>query len=295
MKPLLLSLLISCAVTTACVYFVGLPYAGQQRMAEITTPESAKMSNTARQSATQLNKSTLNSASRHLDNANKVYLACGAFALLFTTLTLGASFFIYRFSNEKSATEQRISDEKDRGLETYKATVASQVADARREGIEAGKAAGNAILRAAQLEKEAANARLETEKIKQAVAWRSIPSEAASSLESALAASPGAVNIRYTEGDPEALVLAIQFARIFERAHWEVALGALKMIGAIFTGIDIPPHVGTDMETLQDAFRAAQIPFLSEPIPASGVLGNMGSTIPGAPTIVIGSKLRLLP
>jgi hypothetical protein len=39
-------------------------------------------------------------------------------------------------------------------LEEYKLTVESKVADAKKEGIEAGKTAGNALVRAAELEKE---------------------------------------------------------------------------------------------------------------------------------------------
>lgn len=41
-------------------------------------------------------------------------------------------------------------------LEAYKLTVDGKVADAKKEGIEAGKTAGDALLRAAELEKQAA-------------------------------------------------------------------------------------------------------------------------------------------
>lgn len=50
------------------------------------------------------------------------------------------------------------------------------------------------------LEKEAADAQLETERLKQVVAWRSIPPGNASELGKVLVAKPGSVNLRYTDG-----------------------------------------------------------------------------------------------
>ena len=85
----------------------------------------------------------------------------------------------------------------------YKLTVEGQVADAKKEGIEAGKTAGNALVRAAELEKEAANARLETEKIKAVVTWRMISALYTAELERVLAAKPGSVHLRWQDGDPE--------------------------------------------------------------------------------------------
>ena len=72
-------------------------------------------------------------------------------------------------------------------FDKYKLTVEGQVADAKKEGIEAGKLAGNAVLKAAELEKEAATARLQTEQIKAVVAWRTLPPASAAELEKALA------------------------------------------------------------------------------------------------------------
>jgi hypothetical protein len=51
--------------------------------------------------------------------------------------------------------QRRETAEAKRELEEYKLTVEAKVADAKTEGIEAGKAAGNALLRAATLEKQA--------------------------------------------------------------------------------------------------------------------------------------------
>jgi hypothetical protein len=175
-------------------------------------------------------------------------------------------------------------------FEQYKLGVAVQVADAKKEGIEAGKTAGNALLRAAELEKEAAAARLETEKVKEVVAWRVLPLESASVLEKVLAAKPGSVNLRYTEGDPEALYFAIQISQILSQAHWRVAPGALKFSSGIVFGITLPDANDVDAETLRKAFSTAKIPYSTDPFPPGGMLGLAISTITGAPTLMVGSR-----
>lgn len=174
-------------------------------------------------------------------------------------------------------------------LERYQAEAEVKIEEARKEGIEAGKAAGDALVRAAQLEKDAANARLETEKIKGVVAWRSVPLKNSAELEKVLAAKPGSVNLRYTDGDPEALFLAIQISQILGNAHWQVAPGAVKPSNAIVFGIALPDAAGNDAQTLRAAFSAATIPFSTEQLPVPGVSFSV-STIPGAPTLMIGSR-----
>lgn len=185
---------------------------------------------------------------------------------------------------------QKLSGEQTKlEFERYKLGVAAQVADAKREGIQAGEKAGNAMLRAAELEKEAANAQLETEKIKAVVAWRTIPSTNSSDLEKALAVKPGAVNLRYTDGDPEALFLAIQFSQILAKANWNVAPGAIKPANAIVFGISLPDATGIDAQTLREAFSAAKVEFSPNPVPPG--LGFSSITIPGAPMLMIGSRV----
>lgn len=58
--------------------------------------------------------------------------------------------------------QRRETGEANHQLEEYKLTVESKVAEAKSEGIEAGKAAGNALLRAAELEKQAGQLRKDT-------------------------------------------------------------------------------------------------------------------------------------
>jgi len=179
-------------------------------------------------------------------------------------------------------------------FDLYKLGVAAQVADAKKQGIEAGKTAGDALVRAAELEKEAASARLETEKIKRVVAWRVISPPIASALETALAAHPGSVNLRYMDGDPEALFLAIQISQILKKAHWHVAPGATKPANTIVFGILLPDAAGLDAQTLRGAFSAANVSFSTDSLPPGGTEFSV-TTIAGAPTLIIGSRRPALP
>lgn len=213
-----------------------------------------------------------------------VFLGIGAFAAIIVGIS---TYTVIRLQKAEA------KDAND-AFELYKLGVAAQVADAKKEGIEAGKTAGDAMVRAAELEKEAANARLETEKIKKVVAWRIIPPEDTSKLEQVLTAKPGSVNLRYTDGDPEALFLAIQISRILTKANWKIAPGAVKPPNAIVFGIDLPDANSVDAQTLREAFSAAKIPFSINALPVGGS-GFSISTIAGAPILMVGSKLPALP
>jgi hypothetical protein len=125
---------------------------------------------------------------------------------------------------------------------------------------EADQRIADAHERASALEKEAADARLETERLKQVVAWRFISPETASKLKEILAAKPGNVNLRYIDGDPEALFLAIQFSKILTDSNWQVAPGSRK-VNAIIFGIILPDPSSHEMKVLRDAFSAAKIVF----------------------------------
>ncbi len=220
------------------------------------------------------------------ENAMVVFLiAAGLFALL----AGAATWAVVRLQRIELAASQR-------ELDRYKTEAGLKIEEARREGIEADKTAGNAMLRAAELEKEAASARLETEKLKAAVTWRTISSQTAAKLERSLAAHPGSVNLRYTDGDPEALFLAIQFSKILSNAHWRVAPGASKPGNAILFGIILPDGNGADAEALRNAFTEAEIPFSPNPLPQTGLqLEFAVTTIPGAPMLMVGSRIPAIP
>jgi hypothetical protein len=218
------------------------------------------------------------------NNLVVVFLAIGAIAAVFVGISTYAVVRLQR-AEAKDAND---------AFELYKLGVAAQVADAKKEGIEAGKAAGDALVRAAELENEAANARLETEKIKKVVAWRVLPPEEGSKLEQVLSTKPGSVDLRYTDGDPEALFLAIQISQILTKAKWQIAPGAVKLSNAIVFGINLPDANGIDAQTLRGAFSTAKIPFSTNALPSAGISFSI-STIAGAPTLMVGSKSPTLP
>lgn len=187
------------------------------------------------------------------------------------------------------------AEEAKNALALYKTQAATEIAgaakaasDAAAAAYNAGAQAGEANLKAAELEKQAASAKLETERLKQVLQWRSISEPAGTALKAALINSPGAVNLRWMDGDPEALYLAIQISKILSEAKWQVAPGALKPANSIFFGIGISSD-GEDGPKLKSAFNSAQIPFSTDAVSTAGVSFNI-STIPGAPMLMIGSK-----
>ena len=212
------------------------------------------------------------------------FLALGAFA----AAVVGVATYV-AFQLQKQ--EARAANE---ALERYKIGVAAQVEEAKKEGVEAGKTAGNAIVRAATLEKEAENARLETERLKAQLSWRTLSTETAEKLGTELSKHMGKVNLRYTDGDPEALFLAIQLSRVLGKAQWAIAPGSIKLANAISFGISLPDADSDDAKWLRDAFSAANIPFSTQPLPPMAA-GFSISTIDGAPTLMVGSKSSPLP
>ena len=83
-----------------------------------------------------------------LDAWNNVMVSSLGVAAIAAVVVVVSTFAVVRLTKQEAEDAQR-------DLEAYKLTVEGKVADAKREGIEAGKAAGDALLRAASLEKQA--------------------------------------------------------------------------------------------------------------------------------------------
>lgn len=204
------------------------------------------------------------SLDRWFSIANAVYLGGVVIAAV-------ASLAIYQISQEISARDA-----------VEKQTARDQVEIAKAESAKANE-------RAARLENEAAAARLEQERLKAALAWRTLSKEASETLLALLSESPGSVNLRYTDGDPEALFLAIQLSNLLVQAKWRIAAGSLKFENALAFAIYIYGDDSTDTKNLREAFSRASIPFTTEAPPPIGVAFSV-STIEGAPILLIGSK-----
>jgi hypothetical protein len=145
-----------------------------------------------------------------------------------------------------------------------------------------------ANVRAAELEKEAAEARLEQERLKARLAWRTLSPDVVARLTSFLLAHPSKVNIEFAASDTEAQYLAIQLANIFSDAKWEVGFLQVTYAGTILFGILVPdsPYEGTAL--IRQALTAAQIEFATNALPTNSM--GYGGRVPDGGTLAIGSK-----
>lgn len=212
--------------------------------------------------------------------SNYVYLIAGTIAVLATAITVVASLVMWR-------TSMRIADQKDREFAEFKTASNTAVSAA-------NKAAATANERAAELSKDAEDARLQQEKLKAQLAWRVLSPEQINTLGRALSDTPGSVNLRYSDGDPEALYFAIQFSSALNKAGWQIAAGTEKFSNALVIGIAQPGPVTSNAQRLRKALSIASIPFTTSDLPPQGVSFDT-SVIPDAPTLMIGSRLPKFP
>jgi cell division protein FtsL len=174
---------------------------------------------------------------------------------------------------QQTATNQRHDDEMARlHLETAQITKEAETARA---------AIANANAQAAQ-------ARLEQERLKAELAWRTLSPQVVAQLEQILSKHPGKINVQHVANDTEALYLAIQLANIFGKAKWEVQMLSVTMGGALVFGLWSPNAPSSDTAIVRDALRAVNIGFSTDTLPPQGMA--FGGTIPDAPILFVGSK-----
>ena len=90
---------------------------------------------------------------------------------------------------------------------------------------------------AAKAIKETAEARLEQERIKALVAWRTIDPEIAERVSSALRGDPGSVFLELVSNDPECTYLAFQIRNLFENAGWRIRVKSTQFSGSVIWGV----------------------------------------------------------
>ncbi len=106
-------------------------------------------------------------------------------------------------------------------LDRYKLTVEGQVADAKKEGIEAGKTAGNAMVRAASLEKQAQELRAANLELEARIRPRRISGEKSTEMSAILSQIPGIpIAIVSRIFDPEGKDFADDLDIVFKNAKW---------------------------------------------------------------------------
>lgn len=165
--------------------------------------------------------------------------------IIAAAMTVLATIVVVRMSNIKEVHLR---------ADITEAVVRAEEATAQAEQAKAASADAN--MRAAQLEKEAETAKLETEQIKQTLAWRAISEEGAAILKNELSNKPGSVNLRYVDGDPETLYFAIQISEIMRDSGWIVEATGVKASNYLAFGIFLPDSGSEHTQTLRDAFAS---------------------------------------
>lgn len=126
--------------------------------------------------------------------------------------------------------------------------------------------------------RDAALARLETEKLKSTLQWRILDTETKARLRTALQASSNKhIHIALVFGDPESIWLGQQFAAEFASAGWSLTAQAVPLTDTIATGISIPrePHEYND--ELRGIFSSVGIPVGDYNTPVPGI--SMGAGV----------------
>ena len=186
--------------------------------------------------------------------------------LLFSLVAVAVASVFVVVLTRKQASEVK------REYETYKLTVDAKVAEAKAEGIKAGEAAGDALVRAAALEKEAASltkeaevAKLETEHLKAQVAWRRLSPDQQKLIVDDLSGKTLAIHFDYSQNDPEAMqfsedvLKAIRDAGVVAYTHPLVAPPAPP--GVIIFGTENDPA----FQGLKSALEHANVQFKLAP------------------------------
>ncbi|HEV2098675.1 MAG TPA: hypothetical protein VGR45_07075 [Stellaceae bacterium] len=214
--------------------------------------------------------------------ANIVALAGG--------ILTGAALFVSAWVSSNIAdvvqqeADQRISEARTKGDE------------ARADAAKANLRASEAAERAAALEKEAAETRLQYEKLKAAVAWRIIEPDNIKRLVNRLLARPSVVRIEYLQGDPEAQRLAAQLLEAFRDAKWNPQIMARVYLGApsgvwVLPNATLSDSTRLSVSTVQDAFASIGLGFESQGGPAAELVP--GETWgPSSPPVkvIVGAK-----
>jgi hypothetical protein len=188
-----------------------------------------------------------------LDNWNNLLVVSLSITGIAASIVAAATWVTISLS--KSEAEQAKQE-----LESYKITVEGKVADAKREGIQAGKMAGDAILRAAELEKQAAELKAANLALEAKIQPRRLSSDKAEAIANILSSIPPlAITIVSRMTDIEGKDFADDLALAFNKAKWntsriEMWTGAEKGVFiAVTEGTQVPTSVGGALAAALDA------------------------------------------
>jgi hypothetical protein len=114
--------------------------------------------------------------------------------------------------------------------------------------------------RAARLEREAATAKLEQERLKQQVAWRRLTKPEHDKIVDALRGPPLNITLAYKTGDPEARDYATDIYHALVNAGMTVQWSPEIDTGGPLFGVIVWPMANGEEARLKAAFAAAGIP-----------------------------------
>jgi hypothetical protein len=118
--------------------------------------------------------------------------------------------------------------------------------------------------RAAKAELATAEAKLETERLKKEVAWRTLDPDTAGRLVAELSRRPSRVILVFISADPEATAYCAQFVDVFRRAGWKYEVVGRTFHGppiGIFVahGVSWSAAIQVEIDSLRDALIRAGI------------------------------------
>jgi len=265
----------------ACVLPFGLgTQLGQHAIAANMTNDAAPAHSASMAADTQQNQSRLAALGKRLDNVNKAYLFFGSAAALSGLLTLGCSFFIYRWSNEKGVIEAQITDDKDRQLALFQTEAAVKISAAQAEAADANRAAevarkdaANATERTAEL--ASANLKLEAE-----IAPRRITAYQLTPASPLAPVMGRTVRVQSYSLDVESAMLAKQIVSMLSTFRFQVQDGSMSVgsFGSLAIGIHVSGKDPQLAAALVATFKELNLMVTSGALPPAA---GISSEVPG--------------
>jgi hypothetical protein len=163
----------------------------------------------------------------------------------------------------------------------------AETARANEAAAQAKEGAAKAAADVARANERAELARLETEKIKQQIAWRELSSTDAAKLAEELSKQPGSVTLIHMMDDPESFHLMQQFGAIFLKARWKVGIQSRSLANQNLSGILIVDRGTAETKAVVDAFSARNISFAIGPLPPAQAWQGSGV---GSAAVLVGTK-----
>jgi hypothetical protein len=211
-------------------------------------------------------------------------VTAGVFGGISVTAAFVSAMVGYQISDIVQAdADRRIEEAKSKGDEAR-----AEASKANAEVARANEAIATENARASAMENDAAQARLEQERLKAQLAWRVLPPQIANSLERQLSQKPGKINIEHVANDTEALYLAIQIANVFGKAGWQTGMALVTIAATVAFGLWVPDSQSPLTQEVRSALASVGIGFSTGTLPAAGMA--FGNSVAGAPTLFVGSK-----